>query len=147
MKNKNLNPNPSTIPPEDPFVMYLILRESLKMSNGKMCVSVGHAVQLLFEKYLDLRSTQVGNCLEFYNLIKEKTDDFEAWQGSFYRKVILVANDKIFNSIKEDFKSSLVTVVDLGLVEVPPNSETCIGLFPMRKSESPKIIKKLQTLK
>lgn len=41
----------------------------------------------------------------------------------------------------------MVLVVDAGLTEIPSGSETVIGLWPMRKSQVPKTVKRLQVLK
>jgi peptidyl-tRNA hydrolase len=44
-------------------------------------------------------------------------------------------------------KNDIIIVVDAGLTEIKPDSETVIGVHPMRKSEAPKLIKRLQVLK
>ena len=124
---------------EDPIVMYLIVRENLGMSVGKTCAQVGHAVQMI--------------CLEAFNAVRypeygsELMPLFDEWIKSGYRKVVLRADDKEWEKIKEQCKYNIVVVIDNGLTEIAPNSETVIGLYPMKKSSVPKVIKRLQVLK
>ena len=68
------------------------------------------------------------------------------WRGSGYRKVTLAADDKEWEKVKRDYPND-VMVVDAGLTEIPTGSETVIGLWPMRKSQATKTIKRLQVLK
>lgn len=118
---------------EDPWVLYLVVRESLNMSPGKTCAQIGHAVGMAY-KYL--HSKEVSTFALYA---------FECWENECYRKVVLKANDKEWEKIKQELDVFLV--VDLGLTQVEPNSETCLACFPMKKSEQPKLLKRLQLLK
>jgi peptidyl-tRNA hydrolase len=134
---------------DDPLVMYLIVRESLNMGAGKVGAQCGHAVQLIMLEWLKLQKFAI----EFgYKNINEKESiqyaNFNDWidrktNGSF-RKVVLRANDKEWEKIKNELDHVLVT--DAGLTEVAAGSETVIVLWPIRKSERPSIIKRLQVL-
>lgn len=143
---------------EDPIIMYLIVRESLGMSIGKTAAQCAHASQMLQIKYSELEKTL--NELEsleqtFGSLTKDESVEwaseqpkfliFNEWLNSSFRKVVLRADDKQWNKLKE--LSSHVLVVDAGLTEISAGSETVIGLWPMRKSQAPKIVKRLQVLK
>jgi peptidyl-tRNA hydrolase len=151
---------------EDPWIMYIIIRESLNMSPGKMASQTGHAVGIMYGKYNKFQSEmnklytsiiqedKIGTmeeCLsdEQYKLvtliINPMIDRFDRWEQSSFRKIVLRADDKEWNKLKEQLECFLV--IDAGLTQIVAGSETCIGLWPMKKSEAPKIIKRLQVLK
>lgn len=145
---------------EDPIVMYLIVRESLLplMSVGKIAAQAGHAVGMLDRKYdeiiFEIESKWdpiYGPSEEDFKNIpqetKKNTDIWYEWNETSFRKVVLKADDKEWEKLKALTEVLKIVVVDAGLTEIPPGSETFIGLWPMRKSEAPKIVKKLQVLK
>lgn len=147
---------------EDPIVMYLIVHETLGMSMGKTAAQCAHASQMLTLDYFDKKDKSRA----LQKKIQETTDPdelhvmkglyaehgrklsiFGEWlQGSF-RKVVLRADDKEWAKIQKDYGEHMIMVVDAGLTEIAAGSETVIGLWPMRKSQAPKTIKKLQVLK
>ena len=77
---------------------------------------------------------------------REIADLFKEWLDGSFRKVVLKSDDKEWIKIKS-LISNKVLVIDAGLTELNPQTETVVGLFPIRKSNVPKIIKRLQTLK
>lgn len=111
------------------LVCYLIINESLNMSPGKIPAQTAHGIQLML-------------CNHF----QTPTETTTKWLLGDYKKVVLKADSKEWEKIKIEFPNAFV-VKDLGYTEVPNGSETCICLFPMEKSQAPKIIKRLQTLK
>lgn len=147
---------------EDPIVMYLVVHETLGMSMGKTAAQCAHASQMLTLDYFEKKDKSRA----LQKKIQETTDPdelrvmkalyaehgrklsiFGEWlQGSF-RKVVLRADDKEWAKIQKDFGDHMIMVVDAGLTEIAAGSETVIGLWPMRKSQAPKTIKKLQVLK
>lgn len=144
---------------EDPIVMYLIVRESLNMGVGKTAAQCAHASQMMTLKYFEEKplagSFKSITEQEFgFTVVKhikgpsfERVHMFDWWLHSSFRKVVLKADDKEWEKIKSAFPDSTL-VIDSGLTEIAPNSETVIGLWPMLKSEAQKtIIKKLQALK
>ena len=144
---------------EDPIVMYLIVHETLDMSTGKTAAQCAHASQMLTLKYFEMKEKskviqrQLSSVpdsevlrLEYVKLAVPISIMGEWLQGSF-RKVVLRADDKEWAKLKDEFKDSMVLVVDAGLTEIPSGSETVIGLWPMRKSQVPKTVKRLQVLK
>jgi len=145
-----------TINQADPIVMYLIVRESLDMGMGKTAAQCAHASQMLMMKYMRSVWDHTGDVIDG-NLVPapEKLIMFKNWLNTSYRKVVLRANEKDWAMLKVLTTSDLidsqfsdyVLVIDAGLTEIAPNSETVIGLWPMRKSEVPKSIKRLQVLK
>lgn len=149
---------------EDPIVMYLIVHESLGMSTGKTAAQCAHASQMLTLTYFRMKeaSSKLQKALsvpkmepkdrgEGYGLYAEMApyiSIFGEWMASSFRKVVLRASDKEWNKLKEEFKDkNMALVVDAGLTEIPSGSETVIGLWPMRKSQVPKTVKRLQVLK
>lgn len=125
---------------EDPIIMYLVVKESLNMSVGKTAAQCAHASQMLLLKYFELQN-KGGSKSEI-----EQIDIFDDWLDSSFRKVVLRADDKEFEKVKEECDNKVV-VTDIGLTEVAAGSETVIGLMPVYKSQVPKCIKRLQVLK
>lgn len=119
----------------DPYVMYLIVRKELYMSLGKTAAQCAHASGLLVDNFYRM-------CL-----LEEDKERFVAWRDADYRKVALQASDADFEKIKKELSAVDVVVVDGGLTELAPNTETVIGLWPLKKSLAPKSIKRLQLLK
>lgn len=144
---------------EDPIVMYLIVKESLGMGVGKACAQVGHAVGMLIFQYYDLKEesrTLQKIIIEDsgmpegklrYAELSRKLSIMGEWKNQSYRKVTLKADDREWDKLKIEFKEQMVLVIDAGLTEVMPGSETCIGIWPMRKGQRPKILTRLQVLK
>lgn len=137
---------------EDPIVMYLIVRESLEMSVGKTAAQCAHAAQMIMLNYYNYKEEVEGceNCgweVKYdYGFEANSYKTMQDWlQGSF-RKVVLVANEKEWEKVLAENISKIV-VKDAGLTELEPGTDTVIGLYPIRKSERSKIIKRLQTLK
>lgn len=147
----------------DPIVMYLIVKESLSMSAGKTAAQCAHASQMLTLKYFHekMRVAEVSSLWSRFRKIvtdfftkgempKEQLqpslDLFETWLDTSFRKVTLRANDHQFERMKKEVPLHIV-VVDAGLTEIDPGSETVLGLWPMHRSTCPKYLTKLQVLK
>jgi PTH2 family peptidyl-tRNA hydrolase len=147
---------------EDPIVMYLIVHETLGMSTGKTAAQCAHASQMLTLDYFETKDKsralqkkimettdedEVHVMKALYAEQNRKLSVFGEWlQGSF-RKVVLRADDKEWAKIQNDYGNHMIMVVDAGLTEIAAGSETVIGLWPMRKSQRPKTIQRLQVLK
>jgi peptidyl-tRNA hydrolase len=136
---------------EDPIIMYLIVRESLGMGVGKTAAQCAHASQMLLLKHLGLKqSFDYTAAAHDEPHMRDAFDNitlFQEWLGSSFRKVVLKADEKEWAKLKEDMEPMDVMVVDAGLTEIEPGSETVIGLHPMRKSLVGKLVKRLQVLK
>jgi peptidyl-tRNA hydrolase len=131
---------------DDPLVMYLIVRETVTMGVGKTAAQCVHASQMLQLQYQKLCENYQS--LKIHrDLFHNKFNIFEKWLSSSFRKVVLKADDKEWAKLKREFKDSMVLVVDSGLTEIAPNTETVIGLWPMYKSQVPKVVQRLQALK
>ena len=158
---------------EDPIVMYLIYHEGIGMGTGKACAQSGHAAVMVTLDYFKLKEDarqlqreitdptylpdkkssyssgyilgRVDKLKEQYAEMSRRLSIFGEWLGSSYRKVTLTANDKESAKIKAEPMYKAM-VIDAGLTQIPAGSETFIGLWPMRKSQRPKCIKRLQAL-
>ena len=119
----------------DNLVMYIVVRSSLNMSSGKIAAQVGHAVGLIYKKSYENRE----------NLPVKMIDNFDDWEDSDYRKVVLAADENEWVKLKSE--KNIFIITDLGLTEIPAQSETVIGFWPMYQSTRPKILKRLQLLK
>ena len=129
----------------DPYVMYLVVRTSLKMNAGKTASQVGHAVMMLM---LDWH----GQTGETFMPPKEH-DKREQWyqrrvavdrwlkdNHPSYPKIVLAASDDEF--MKVQLENDGFLVVDNTL-----KTETVFGLWPCKKSEASETIKTLKPLR
>ena len=132
---------------EDPIVMYLVVRESLGMGVGKTAAQCAHATQILTLNYIRELADDAESILDGTNTIGLNSEllIFKNWLNSSFRKVVLRADDKEWEKLKQ--LPNHVLVVDSGKTEIAPGSETCIGFWPMLKSERPKLLTRLQALK
>lgn len=127
----------------DPIVVYIIVRKSLNMDVGKIAAQVGHGVGMLMGRYSEFEVVAHQT-----NLTDEEFPKWRItteWLATSYRKIALEANDKDWEKIKDQVDVFLVK--DAGLTEVASGSETVLVTWPMKKSDAPKIIQRLQTLK
>jgi len=99
------------------YKMVLVARTDLKLSPGKLAVQVAHAAVAcaLLTK-------------------KEKALWFSKWQREGGKKaVVKVASEKDFYPLKDKAESlGIMTdiVSDAGLTEIPPGTNTVLGLGP-----------------
>ena len=146
--NNELYANPESVlarkNQEDPWIMYLIVRESLKMSPGKIAAQVGHGVGIIYNHYSHLKDVRSGAIGERWLHLQSKIGHFDSWQNQSFRKIVLRASDKEWEKLKRQLECFLVA--DAGLTEVEAGSETVIALWPMLKSSAPPLVKRLQTL-
>jgi len=138
---------------EDPIVLYIIVRESLGMSVGKIGAQCAHASQIILLNYYDQKENIDGlkafgwtPSFDGCGFTAETYKIMEDWLRGSFRKVVLTANESEWNKVLAENVGKVI-VTDAGLTELAANTDTVIGLYPMRKSERPKIIKRLQALK
>ena len=120
---------------EDPLVLYLIVRKSLNMSVGKIAPQCAHASDMVMLKYFKLLSENPND---------ERVLIYKTWMEESFRKVVLKADDKEWEKLK--IEQHCFIVRDAGLTEVEAGSETFIGLWPMRKSQRSKLLRRLRVL-
>lgn len=151
------------LPREDPLVMYLVVRKSLNMSGGKTAAQCAHAAQMLTMRYYELKETSSklqrsfrdnkdvpvpADVMAAYKAMAPKISIFGEWVAAAIRKVVLEADEKEWAKLKAEIKDSEhAKVVDAGYTELEPGTETVIGLWPIRKSQASKTVRRLQALK
>ena len=102
--------------------MYIVVNSDLKLSTGKICSQVGHAVEGV-----------VISC-------RGNTKRWQAYKNSGSAKIVLKADQQTFDEILEcSYKKFIVT--DAGKTECLEGTITAIGFAPMFESEVPDIIK------
>ena len=107
--------------------MYIIVNSDLKLSTGKLCAQVGHAVQ-------DVVISCRGN--------KKR---WNSYKNNGSAKIVLKADQQIFDELLR-CSCKKVVVVDSGKTEVPEGTITTIVFPPMYESEVPEFIKGLKLL-
>lgn len=122
------------------------------MGIGKVGAQCAHAARYLQVDYnkLDLKINRYYKCEDNTVPLPEdllRCSDYKDWMKKGTTTVILKADDKEWEKLKEEFKTEMVLITDAGKTEIPSGSETCIGLWPRPKSKFPKIVSRLQALK
>jgi peptidyl-tRNA hydrolase len=136
----------------DRRVMYVVVRNDLKMSAGKVGAAVGHVVQMLMQ-WLAFMETDHGAAgpgpLPTKTVLgRERAIETREWLTEdvpSYAKIVLGANAQEF--MKVQLENDGFLVVDRGFTSVEPNTETAFGLYPMKKSEALGIIRTLKPLR
>ncbi len=132
----------------DPVVMYVVVRESLGMSIGKTAAQCCHAVQHIMEMWVQYCDTDDAPVLtldfETFGTIMDEWLTDSAWT-----KVVLGADEKEWERLLKDTESltGRVIITDAGFTELEPGTQTVIAFAPMRKSDRPPCLKRLQVLK
>lgn len=120
----------------DELCMYIIVRDDLGMSRGKMCAQTGHVVGGLYLKYA-------------YHGNDAYRGDFNRWLEAGQRKVVLAADTKEWKKVVAQFANDPYACIiqDSGYTEIPSGTQTACAVWPMLKSARPKVLKRLQSLK
>lgn len=129
----------------DPIVQYYIVNTDLHMGAGKMCAQIAHGAQMFVLQYEVLAERHKNEMTPLKAKYEILLDIVKEWMNGSFRKVVLGGKQKDFEKIKAELDVFLVR--DAGLTEVEPNSETVLVTWPLRRSECPKILRRLQTLK
>ena len=125
----------------DPFVLYTVVRKSLKMTGGKIGSQCQHAFDYLTR---DVMKLLVNPTLSTWEA--DRMERFNAWRNTEdHAKVVLGATDEEFEQVKKEYPLHFL-VIDLGYTQVAPNTETCLGLWPLKKSERSALLQRLKPL-
>jgi PTH2 family peptidyl-tRNA hydrolase len=130
---------------EDPWVQYIIINKDLEMGCGKIAAQVGHGCGMHILKYKEISNLAIAHLIGDDRKIKIKNTLH--WIEESFRKITKVAHKKEFDKIKELTEVDCFMVKDAGLTEIEPGSETVLVCWPIKRSQCPKIIHKLQNLK
>lgn len=106
---------------KDDYKMVIVVRDDLKLSPGKLAVQVAHAA------------------VECSLLSKRKKPRwFRKWRDQGAKKVVVKVNDlDDLHKLKdeaEDLKLVAEIIKDAGLTEIPPGTETVLGIGPAPSS-------------
>ncbi|MCU0630127.1 MAG: peptidyl-tRNA hydrolase Pth2 [Methanoregulaceae archaeon] len=116
--------------PEFKWKQCLVIRSDLKMSCGKMCAQVGHAVLLAYE-----RADSTAR---------------KGWVSEGQKKVVLkVAGERPLFELKvlaENAGIAAALVQDAGLTEIAPGTVTALGLGPAKTDALDKLTGDLSLL-
>lgn len=138
--------------PEDKTVLYLIVRESLGMSPGKTAAQVGHAVEKVMLRYLNLFKAQLLSRVgSGHSLLQEQEEAdmtlVTEWIHHASCKIVKAANESQWAALKEEFGPRGFLVRDNGRTELEPDTETVICTLPVRKSTVSLLVRKLPLLR
>jgi peptidyl-tRNA hydrolase, PTH2 family len=125
----------------DPLVQYFIVRKDLDMTTGKIGALIAHAAQMMILTYVQRKAkmSEISDGDKYLLLLKT-----DRWLEESFRKVVVKASKKQFDRIKEDLDCFLVR--DAGLTQVETGTERVLALWPMKKSEVPKVVRRLRVL-
>ena len=129
----------------DPLVQYYIVRTDIPMSTGKIGAQIAHGAEMFVLRYQMLLKHSIEEMSPLRPEYDGMMEIVHEWLNTSFRKVVLGGKKKDFEKIIAELQVFLVR--DAGLTEVEPNSETVLVTWPLRRSECPKILKRLQTLK
>lgn len=125
---------------DDPIIQYIVVRESLGMSPGKLGAQIGHAIMLFMEGLAAVQAT-VPASDHNSGVLGLATE----WRRTDYTKIVKRADDKEFERVRLEHQPNFV-VVDLGRTEIAAGSETVMAFWPMRRSAQSKTLKRLRLL-
>ncbi|MBN2518069.1 MAG: aminoacyl-tRNA hydrolase [Candidatus Altiarchaeota archaeon] len=113
------------------YKLVVVVRDDLKLSKGKLCAQVSHAVLNCFISQKDVKLTK-------------------KWLDEGAKKIVLKCKDKgeLLALTQKAEKARLTNslVIDAGLTEVPPGTATCLGIGPEREEKIDKITGDLSAL-
>jgi len=121
---------------DEKVVLYVVVRQSLKLIGGKIGAQVGHAVMFIVEE----AARKHWSTTEDMRLL------YREWRKGEYGKIVLAASDEDFLLAKMRYGTDFL-VVDNGHTQVDPNTETCVGIWPMRKKDRCDLLLRLKPLR
>jgi PTH2 family peptidyl-tRNA hydrolase len=115
------------------FKLVIVVRDDLKLSQGKLAAQVAHAAV---------------NCA--ISSKKDNTKWFREWYNEGQKKVVVRSFDlEHLHELKHQAKGLKLNtslVMDAGLTEVPPGTVTCLGIGPGPNNFVDKITGELKLL-
>jgi PTH2 family peptidyl-tRNA hydrolase len=113
------------------YKLIVIVRSDLKLSKGKACAQVGHAV------------------LECW-LREDDNSTKNSWRSEGSKKIVLKCRDKKeLYEINEAAKANGLTtavIEDAGHTEIAPGTVTCLGIGPDKADKIDKVASNLKPL-
>lgn len=129
---------------------YLIIREDLNMSTGKIAAQAAHASsKIFFDKMKkEIRTPGLGASTYLYSF--EASEEEMLWiEGQFTKIVKKVKNEnqllKTYNEAKQS-GLNVSLILDAGLTELEGENYTAIAIGPNYVEDCEPIVKKLRNL-
>jgi peptidyl-tRNA hydrolase len=136
---------------KNPIVLYIVARESLGMSAGKLAAQVGHVVQRLLFRYFMIQVLCAKKQLAELHLVSdEEAKNVQLlleWSEHASTKIVKAASEKEWAALKDEFGKHLFIVKDAGKTELQPDTETVACIWPVRLADVPKSIWRLSNYK
>lgn len=145
----------------DELVMYIVINDDLHMSPGKVAAQAGHVVVEYMcsvagaIRYVEIIRTRkkyyqgediIDPKVESeYKRLKNKWFQNDNWIDGGQVKIVLGANQKTIEKLAQ--LPNVYSIRDEGRTEIPAGSLTAVCFEPMKKSEQPKELKRLQLYK
>lgn len=112
------------------YVIYLVVRNDLKMGKGKMAAQCGHAIQELLEK-----------CPKPL---------YQDYMKCGYPKIVLKVNREVELLTKWEEAKQMTRhhtlVVDAGRTQLQPNTTTVLGIGPIEKEKAKSLVSDLKLM-
>ena len=109
-----------TTPVNDEVTMYVVVRNDLKLTKGKLVAQTGHAV------HLALRTEDPHPSHRTH------------WENGSYAKIALkVESEEALDQLAKALREAGIphaVVTDEGRTEIPPNTKTALGIAPRPRS-------------
>jgi len=131
------------MPKPDPIALYIVVRESLDMGMGKACAQSGHAVEKIVDSFHELawRLPEMSGAEEEFG----KFALYREWKKNGSRKITLIANEKEWETLRAEYGKACHIVVDAGITDLVPGTETMMAFWPQHKSARSKSLKRLRS--
>lgn len=114
------------------LVQYFVVNKELIMSPGKIAAQVAHVATIVAEY-----------CLNPENAHDKNVQYFLRWFNWDQKKIVLGGKEKDLEKLMEQ---GWFHIRDLGLTEIPENSLTCVGFYPVPKYQIQPVIKRFRLL-
>lgn len=136
------------IKPSGEAVQYIIVRDDLGMSPGKMAAQCAHASSSISLAFFGLNRGIIQK-----EYLKKHAEVFEHWcRGSFAKVVLKVKSKSKLRSVSESLSRDAyphVVIRDACRTELSPEDEeggttTCLAAVPVNRDSVPDYLRKLQ---
>ncbi len=107
---------------EEEFTLYIIINNDLHMSPGKMASQVGHVVEKITERILNMT-----------DIPKHVAIDYVKYSRSGRKKIVLSGTQYELEILKHEKDAEYI--IDEGITEIPENSLTVVGFFPNNRNK------------
>lgn len=122
--------------PDEPIVLYIVLRQSLQLNADATSHCIANAIQHILLKYFTL---QVLTVKTHHPLMEDRVATTTKWLSSHSKKVIINADDDLWFKVKQELGKDLFCLTDLEADY--SDVETTLILWPLQDSLVPAYLK------